>query len=363
MPDVRRGLFALLIALLCALPSTAATRAQDGGGQVDVFLEVIAEAGTARVYFVDAVSGLSTIVRVDNGHRYTLVGNHVIYEKETSGAIMRANADGTLEPHPFIRRGVSVRSVRWVVSPDREALAWVLVDQEGRSEAFVSWADGGDLRQLPIPSPSLGYELSPLAITNGRTRFFYDEARPAGLADVPYQTFASVTEYSISDEAFIPLPDEPLCPCGAALAADGHVLARLEAAQGTGPFALRVQDLSSGADLRILAPELPYRNAGDLLLNDSGALGVYSVAGGVGTEGDLLNEQYALVLVDTIAGQQYLVLPPGPVRYRPVAFWDDDNALLLVAANDGSTHKLDLTSRELLRVSDLTYLGTITSAP
>ncbi len=57
-----------------------------------------------------------------------------------------------------------------------------------------------------------------------------------------------------------------------------------------------------------------------------------------------------------------LALPPGPIAYRPLRFIDEDSALLL-AAGDGSTHKLNLNNGELMRVSDHLYLGTIPAAP
>ena len=77
-------------------------------------------------------------------------------------------------------------------------------------------------------------------------------------------------------------------------------------------MAILVWDLPTRAGAVVPAPDFPYRLAGDLRLNGTGTLAVYGVAGGVGPEGNLLQEQYALVLVDIVSRQQHIALPPGP---------------------------------------------------
>jgi hypothetical protein len=327
--------------------------------RIDVFVGRDPESGEPSIFFVDALSGLSTVVNASSGQRFTLVGDYVLYQKANSGAIMRATANGMLEPHSFIQRAVDTRTVRWITSPDQQAIAWVRVTTGGDSEAYVAWADGSDLRQLPIASPGPAFELVPVALTDGMTAFYYDAAHPADTpVNTPFATFEQIVEYNITAEAFYELPDEPNCPCGAAFSADGRIFARLEADEGEGPFGLHVWDLPTDADISIPAANLPYRRAGDLLLNSTGTFAVYGVASDVGAENDAPETRYALALVDIVAGQQYLVLEPGPERYRPVAFIDTDSALLL--AGDEGTYKFDLASGALQRVSNAVYLGTIT---
>jgi hypothetical protein len=349
-------LLPLLIVLLMMFAPARPLQAQSAR-QIDVFVSTDPETGTSHIYFLDALSGLSTVVNVENGHRFTLLGSYVMYEKTVTGAIMRANFDGTQEPHPFIRRAVDTQSVEWVVSPDRQAVAWVQINTAGISEAYAARADGRDLRQLPISTPDAPLVLAPLMLTNNMAQFFYDAAHTLGTL---YTAYSYVVMYNIAQEQFYTLPDEPNCPCGAAVAADGRIFARLEATRsGNGPFALHIWDLPTGADTYVPAPDdLPYRLAGDLLLNAKGTLAVYSIAAGVGSEENQLPESYGLVLVDLVAQQQTLILQSGPDRYRPLAFIDEDSALMVTGA--GGTDKLDLTSREIRRVSGAVYLGTIT---
>jgi len=322
-------------------------------GRVDVFVSKDAETGLTRLYFLDALSGLSTVVNIESGRHFALVGDYVIYEKARTGAIMRANAQGTLEPHPFIRRGVDIEQIRWVASPDGSAIAWVEVNTDGVSALFVAQADGSGLRQLPISTPGDGKILLPLALSNGMAQLVYDAAHPLeSPSGVLFEVYEYLSVYRIAEERFVTLTGEPICPCAAAATPDGHTVSRLEAAAGRGPFALRVWDVPTGAETLVPAPNLPYRLAGDLILNEAGTLAAYSAATGDGPP-------YVLIVVDAVGRRQRLARSSETVRYRPLAFIDGDSALLLADAEADGTFKLDLTTGELIRVSDKRYLGAI----
>lgn len=355
------------VVLGAGLLPAARPAAGQAPSRTDVFVAADPATGAASIYFLDALSGLSTVVNASNGEKFTLVGDYVIYQKRQSGAIMRAGLNGTLEPHPFVRRSVDTQSVQWVVSPDKQAIAWVTVSTAGESAAFAAWADGRDLRQLPIVSPGPSAALAPIALTNSMTRFIYDAAHPlpdeteAGASESPFAAYLRLAEYDFVAGRQRNLPNDPGCPCDAALDSAGRILARLEARGGKGPFALHLWDLPSGAETRIPAPELPYHAGGDLVLNTIGTYAAYTIAAGVGDEAAIRPAEYGLVLVNIVASEQYLVLPPGPTHYRPLAFIDRDRTLLLADAATGATYKFDLVERELLRVSDLLYLGSIGS--
>jgi len=174
-------------------------------------------------------------------------------------------------------------------------------------------------------------------------------------------TYTHLSEYHIGERAAYPLPGEPLCPCAAAITPDGRLLARWRRPTGRDPSRCTCGSPNQ-LDLRVAAPALPYRMAGDLLLSDSGALAIYAVAAGVGPETGQFQEQYALVVVD-IAGQtQRLVAGPNPVRYRPLAFLDDDGTVLAVGVNQPGTFKIDLATGAVLRISADEYLGAIVSS-
>lgn len=356
------GLTRLLLAtvFLIAVIAPLGNHVHAQPARIEVFLEQDPATNSARLYFMDALSGLSTVANVENG-RFALLGDYVLYEKTRTGAVMRVHPDGTLEPHPFIRRAVDTVALDWVVAPDGESVAWTVVNAAGESAAFMAWADGSDLRQLPLLPENTQRTLFPLVLVNARTLFFYDAAHPLPAENsAPYALYHDVTQYSISNEMILPLPGEPACPCPAAITPDGRIMVRLEAEAGQGPFALHVWDLATGADILVPAPQIAQRQAGDLVVNENGTLAVYSAAAGVGIEAGLVPEQYALVLADVGAGTQRIVLPAGDVRYQPVSFIDEDTALLLTDARAGGTFKLDLVRGTLEQVSDKRYLGALT---
>ncbi|NDJ79190.1 MAG: hypothetical protein GYB65_23315, partial [Chloroflexi bacterium] len=119
---MRRVLAVCLVVSLVwgmGLGSESPAAAQTGPGRVDVFVEQNLATGAASIYFVDALTGLSRVVSVENGRDFTLVGDYVLYQTQQTGLVLRATADGRTEPHPFIQRAAGIQSVRWVVSPDR----------------------------------------------------------------------------------------------------------------------------------------------------------------------------------------------------------------------------------------------------
>ena len=350
----------MLLAWVAALVlGVMGVHAQSATQRVEVYLEQPPNSPTARLYFMDAFSGLSTVASVESGHSFTLLGDYVLYQKGQTGAVMRVKADGTLEPHPFIQRAPDTIALSWVTTPDRAGVAWVRVNTAGQYEAYVAWADGSDLRQLPL-SAEEARALHPLALAGERRLFFYDTAYPLVPPEaMPFALLSHLAEYDIEGEMLFPLPAEPNCACPAAVTADGRIFARLEAPQGQGPFALHVWDLLTGADIEVPPPTLAQRQAGDLLLNATGTLAAYNAASGLGVEAGLIPEQYALVLADVAAGQQIVLLPAGPDRYVPQAFIDEDSALLLTSPTLGGTYKLELESGVLQQVSDKIYLGAI----
>ena len=349
------------LALVAALVLGAANvHAQSATQRIEVYLEQRPNSPTARLYFMDAFSGLSTVASVESGHDFTLLDDYVLYQKGQTGAVMRVRADGTLEPHPFIQRTPDTIALHWVTTPQHDGVAWVRVNTMGQSEAYVAWADGSDLRQLPLSAEETR-ALYPLALAEGRRLFFYDRAYPpVPPENMPFAPLTHLAEYDIEGEMLFPLPAEPNCACPAAVTADGRIFARLEAPQGQGPFALHEWDLLTGADIQVPPPALPQRQAGDLLLNATGTLAAYNAASGLGVEAGLIPEQYALVLVDVAAGQQRVLLPADATRYIPQAFIDEDAALLLTSPTQGGTYKLDLESGTLQQVSDKMFLGVIT---
>lgn len=345
------------VALALVLVSGAAGAQEPLPGLADVFLAPDDPPGGATIYFVDALTGLSTVVSVADGTDFTLSGDAVIYRKTLSGAIMRVRASGAIEPHPFLRWSPDLASLNWVVSPDGDAIAWVEQGIDGSTHSYLALADGSDRRELPLPAPPAGTRLVPVALADKLALFVYDAAAPLEpAAGTPYTVVHAPRVYDPLGEAFIPFDDALPCPCATGISANGRWIARLQAPGGSGPFALNLSDSGSGAAVRLQPPALDFRLAGDVVVSATGTLAAYSVASGTGESGPV---QYGVVLADARARQQWLVVSSGAVRMRPIRFTDQDAALLLADAAQGGTHKLELATGQLTRVSHRTYLGTV----
>jgi hypothetical protein len=274
-----RKLRAALLALIVLLALVAPALAQEAVAPwVDVFLAQDPVTGAAQLYFVDALTGLSTIAHIESGTDFTLVGDAVLYRKTQNGAVMRIRSSGAVEPHPFIHHTPDLRATRWVVSPDRRSIAWVQIAADGTTRATVAHVDGSSPRDVPIEAPAPPLEIAPVALTDGMTRFYFDVAHTAEAgATGPYRTYAEIHEYNLASGTLRPLPGEPVCDCGAAVTPGGTVFARLQGTQGAGPFTVRVWDLRSEVGYAVPAPGLPYPFAGDLVLNAAGTLAAYSI--------------------------------------------------------------------------------------
>ena len=126
-------------------------------------------------------------------------------------AIMRARADGILEPHPFIRRGG--HGLRHG-SPRPTG---------GRSHAMVSTSGTsavcGPRRRIRFCSASSHPGAAPTLPVASRTIWGACTMPPT-----PEAAAVQVYDHLVADipaAAFTDLPQEPNCPCGAAFSADG----------------------------------------------------------------------------------------------------------------------------------------------
>src|SRR4051812_27064399 len=83
----------------------------------DVFFNSNIRDGKPGLFFVDARTGLSSIV-VTNGLRHTLIGKAVLFQEADTNAIKIAYPDGRIEPFGAIDLGGADWTVNWIVSPD-----------------------------------------------------------------------------------------------------------------------------------------------------------------------------------------------------------------------------------------------------
>lgn len=319
----------------------------------DVFVSGAVANARPSVYFVNALTGLSTIV-ITNGINHTLLGNDVIYLDKDTNKVGIAHRDGTAEQHPFIDAS---DVLTWAVSQDRRWIAWAAGRNQNGSlitDLYAARDDGTGKQIILHTSSSKGIGVRPLAITNDGATVFYTRQYDDPKAYQPFPQASDVFRLNVNTGESAHLAGEPRCRCAASFGSDGQVFFRLEnTLQG---FAAHFIDLTLNADTRADPPAVSYPQAGYALLSDKGNYAVYSMAKAGATKS--VPDQYVLILADASQHKQTVILNASQNRLRPIVF--GQNSLILVGVDKDGTYKLSLPDGTLTQVSNYNYLGTLT---
>ena len=120
-------------------------------------------------------------------------------------------------------------------------------------------------------------------------------------------------------------------------------------------FAAEVYPLRGG-ESRVIPPppdgDFPF--AGNLLLSDDQSLAVYALSRIDEDSGAIRSR---LARIDLQAARQEIVSRPIPALARPLAFTEDNSALLFTIASEGGAWKLRLADGHIVKVADAVYLG------
>ena len=360
---------AILIGLLGPLVSLMGVQAQDApSGPLEVYVMTTppdGQPGLARVFFSDRLTGDVTSADV-RGERFTLVGGYVLYEDPDTATLYRLWPDGLVERHPFIQPAPETTRIDWVVSPDREWIAWMLTNEVsgGQIQTLTTRAraDGTQPGIILTDGPDSFVRAVPIALTDDGV-FFFDR-QPMGVSGLFfYPLYASIYRLDTQAGVMSPelLPFEPNCFCGAGFSPDGAYFARLEQVSAAGGFDLRVWDLAARADQ--FAPTLTtaYQAAGAVLVSPDGRRVVYSLANNLAIDSaGSGRERFMLAVVDVEAGQTRPALVNEVLApLLPLRWTDGGHGVLLTNPRADGTWKLDLDSGEVRQVAAGTLLGTL----
>lgn len=373
----RRWRFALLLALLgvIALRVAAQSGSLPPGDDPryhpwQVFIDRDIDAtGADRLTFIDTVSG-ETVSVTASGERYTPAGGAVLYYDPAAERVMLAEIDGTLRTHPFIQPNLETRRVDWAISGDGTTIAWTLTDAtpDGQLTTTTSVAglDGLNPRQVLVDGPRPdGIRALPLAFSSDKATLYMD-LHPDGLGRfLPVDRYASLIALNLDTGQATTLPGEDRfsCFCGAAVG-DGLFL-RLVLAEDGQNYDLRNFNLRADTEQTIPAYNLRnFPEAGDLLIAPDGTRAVYALMQilNLGTPQQGTRTVFMLVDLANLT-QEPLTANPITSLLRPVAWTEDNSAVLLVSADPEreGTWKVGLDDRRLERVADLSYVGTLRS--
>ena len=357
----------LLLALAAALLSPAGLAAAQpdtdfGGHPLQVFLQRnINRAGTDRLLFVDTLTGESTPVEV-NGERYTLADRAVFYYDTAAGRVMLARPDGSVTEHPFIQPGPQARRIDWLLSPDGAQVAWTTTESlgDGALSTVTTVADvnGDDMREGLVDGPRPGIRALPVAFKGDHSALYMDY-QPDSIADLtPFRQYAGLFALDMETGATEFLPGEPGCFCGAGIGSG--LLLRLQLSDDLGGFDVAVHHLDGGSSDVIPALRLPgYTQGGDVLIAPDGTRAVYALAQVRDFGGPNQSVRTVFVLVNLTARTQTALTNPITTFVQPVAWTEDNTAVIFTSPDQDGTWKVNVNDGRLARVAAATYLGTL----
>lgn len=367
---MKRFLWGVMIVLGGMLVNTvpATSVSSQSTAPIEVFLQPKPATENLDVYFVNGVTGLSTIVELpyfppylNPLEEFTLAANGIIFRDPLDGIPRFISLNGNISDIAFIpQRTTNLLRIEWVISPNGRTIAWaeIYFEQMWQADLYVAQIDGIDLRKLPpIPFTEPFYRLALLSVSNDGQRVFFDIEHPTEprRADDLFLDYQKVMAYVAPNEVYIPLPEEPRCLCPALITNDGRVFVRLEP-ENFG-YLVRVWNLENNFERRrVAAPDELFTQGGDLLISQGGSLLLYTLGGLEGVPPDE-STSYGLMLADMTTGDQILISEVTPQRLRAVHFIDGNTAALVVDLNSGQTYKLDFATKTLTLVADGIWLG------
>lgn len=312
-----------------------------------------------QLVFVDLLAGTttSTALASSEGTRFSVLQNAVMFYDRARHRMMLATPNGRLTEHPFITVGDEVTRVDWHVSGDEAMIAWT--ETSGTPSALttvtrVAGINGDDVRLVYSDGPRDGIRAYPVAFNDDKS-ILYMDYQPDTIGDLtPFRQYAGLFALDLISGETKSLPGEPGCFCGAGI--NAGMFLRLTLAP-TG-FNLRVRSMVNSADT-LLPPVNSYTQGGDVLIAPDGSHAVYALAqiSGFGTANPSI--QSVLVLVDLLNMTQYALTAPSTHVLHPLAWTEDDSAILAADQATGTTWKVTLRDGALEQVANGVYLGTI----
>ncbi len=353
------GMKRLLSLVILTLVLVAPVRAQFANS-FDVFLNSSLSKGQPGLYFVDARTGLSTVV-VTNGTRHTLIEDGVLFQENDTHAIKVAYPDGRIALHTAMQPPSPDAALNWVTSADHRRIAWSVSQRTSTSllsDLYVAMSDGSDKKLALHTSSTKNVDTIPLAITDDGATVFYSRQVSEQKNYQLFPVAGDVFKLDVASGQAAQLPAG--CACAVGFSPDGRRFARLEPSADQKGFGVRIWDLSIKGDIQIQPSGIAHTQAGYLILSRDGSVAMYTSARGIAPAKGVPPERYALMLVDLARRDQRLLTDPLVSSLRAVSFDPDNTAALVVGVDKDGTYKLSLKDGTLLQVSAYTFLGTIT---
>lgn len=318
--------------------------------------------GLDHLLFINMQTGNQTRLDI-YGERYTPFGYEILYFDRQTNRMMLVHPDGTTREHPFVQMPADAYRIDWVVSARYEMVAWTVTwrDQLGQlaTITYVANADGANLREVlrEIDLANENLRALPIRFSQDLGTLYLDK-HPDGIN--PYLFFRQyVALYALDliDNTTQALPEEfGNCICGAAIL--NRQFLRLRLASDLNGFDLYLYDLNTGA--KTLFPPLRltgYNTGGDILISPDGNLAVYALASVTPRPNQDPLTETVFVLVNFDAETQTVLTQPIQTFIRPIAWTEDNSAILFTSPRENGTWKVTLSNGRLNRVAQTTFIG------
>ncbi len=320
----------------------------------------IDSAGQDRLIFVDTTTGDQTPLSV-TGERYTIIDGGVLFLDTSVNRVKVAKPDGTVTDYPFIQPTFSTRRVDWVVSDDGKQIAWTLTDGSANAlttTTTVANLDGSSAREVLVDGPREGIRAMPVALAPDGVTLYMDYQPDVIGSLTPFQQYAGLFSVDVATGNVQALPDEPGCFCGAGIGS-GYAV-RLAVNAALSGFDVRVTNLASGSAVTIPSLNLVgFTQAGDVLIAPDGTRAVYALAQVQNFGATNQSVRTVFVVVDLITHTQRALTDPITTFVHPVAWTEDNSAILFTSPSLDGTWKVSLSDGRLVKVASATYVGRV----
>lgn len=328
----------------------------------DVFARRNAEnPAQTDLIFINLLSGDRTTIGAV-GQQFTLTSSGIIYFDLQANQVKLAKADGIIRDHPFIHASPDAHRADWVVSKGGDQIVWTIsqIASDGQLTTATWLADiaGAEIRELLVYGPRDGIRLLPIAFGENENEVYMEAHADEsdGLSPYARRTGLFALVLTADELQTRALPGDPNCLCAVGFGANRML--RLAPNMEAGGLDVEVYPLDGGEPQIIPALSRGnYRHGGNILLNADGAQALYALSQARDSTAETDEVRTVLIHVDISNGRQRIASSPIPDFARPLAFTDEDRAVLFTTRQSNQTYKLDLENGEQAAVADAVYLG------
>jgi hypothetical protein len=318
------------------------------------------EHGTAydTLLFVDMLSA-DTLPVQTHGERYTLLSESILYFDTLEQQVKVVTPQQSPKNHPFIQLPPDAKRIDWVVSKDKKSIAWTITYANNTLLTTITYiADytGSNVSEVLRDGPRDNVRILPIQFSADNSQLYMD-AQPDGIAQfAPYTQYAGLFALDLITAEITTLPGEPDCFCGAGFGAEQFIRLSLNDAQDG--FDVKIHSLDGGEPRIIDAiTRRYYTQAGDVLFSNDGNYAVYALSqvSGFGTIEQIVRTIF--IRIDLLSFEQAIINNPITTFVHPIAWTEDNTALILTSEQQSGTWKMNLETGEFKKVATTSYIG------